>query len=36
MFSKYRGELILFFVTLIAASGWFFSKFSLREFPPMG
>lgn len=30
------GEVILFFVTIIAASGWFFSKFALAEFPPIG
>lgn len=32
----YRGEAILFIVTLIAASGWFFSKYSIAEFPPLG
>ncbi|WGE88651.1 DMT family transporter [Actinobacillus arthritidis] len=36
MLRTYRGEIILFFVTLIVASGWFFSKFSLVEFPPIG
>ena len=33
---KYSGELILFFVTFIAASGWFFSKYSLEGMPQMG
>ena len=36
MFLKYRGEIILFFVSIIAASGWFFSKFAMAEFPPIG
>lgn len=36
MWQKYRGELILLLVTLIAASGWFFSKAALTEFPVMG
>ncbi len=36
MLQKYRGEIILFVVTLIAASGWFFSKFSMAEFPTFG
>ncbi|MCK3658331.1 RhaT protein [Pasteurellaceae bacterium Pebbles2] len=36
MIAKYRGEIILFFVTIIAASGWFFSKYTLTEFPPIG
>lgn len=36
MFKHYRGELILLLVTLIAASGWFFSKNALTEFPTMG
>ncbi len=35
-FEKYRGEILLFIVTLIAASGWFFSKYSIAEFPPLG
>ncbi len=36
MLNKYRGEIILFVVTIIAASGWFFSKNALIEFPPLG
>lgn len=36
MIKNYRGELILLLVTLIAASGWFFSKNALTEFPTMG
>ncbi|AAU37142.1 DMT family transporter [[Mannheimia] succiniciproducens] len=36
MLQKYRGEIILFIVSLIAASGWFFSKFSMAEFPALG
>lgn len=36
MFKHYRGELILLLVTLIASSGWFFSKNALTEFPTMG
>lgn len=36
MLQQYRGELILFFVSIIAASGWFFSKFAMAEFPPVG
>ncbi|MBN6068114.1 DMT family transporter [Aggregatibacter actinomycetemcomitans] len=33
---KYTGELLLFIVTFIAASGWFFSKYSLEGMPTMG
>lgn len=33
---KHAGEIILFFVTFIAASGWFFSKYSLEGMPTMG
>ncbi len=33
---KYRGELILLVVTILAASGWLFSKYSLQELPPAG
>lgn len=36
MFKKYFGESILFLVTFIAASGWFFSKNALVGFPPVG
>ena len=34
--NKYRGELMLFTVTLFAASGWFVSKATLKELPPSG
>ncbi|MCG7657653.1 DMT family transporter [Wielerella bovis] len=34
--NKYRGELMLFTVTLFAAAGWFVSKASLKELPPAG
>ncbi|MGF7452808.1 DMT family transporter [Pasteurella bettyae] len=33
---KYLGELILFCVSLLAALGWFFSKYSLVGFPSVG
>lgn len=33
---KYTGEILLFIVTFIAASGWFFSKYSLKGMPTMG
>lgn len=36
MFKKHFGEIILFVVTFIAASGWFFSKNALSGFPPIG
>lgn len=36
MFKKYFGEIVLFIVTFIAASGWFFSKNALAGFPPIG
>ncbi|WP_273404026.1 DMT family transporter [Actinobacillus porcinus] len=36
MRQKYPGEWILFLVSMIAASGWFFSKFAMEEFPPIG
>ncbi|HBO37984.1 MAG TPA: EamA family transporter [Pasteurellaceae bacterium] len=36
MLKKYFGEIMLFIVTLIGASGWFLSKYSMQELPPMG
>ena len=30
------GEIILFFVSILAALGWFFSKYALVGFPPVG
>lgn len=33
---KYRGELILLLVSILAASGWLFSKYALQELPPAG
>ncbi|KAE9528957.1 DMT family transporter [Testudinibacter aquarius] len=33
---KYRGELILLVVSILAASGWLFSKYSLMALPPAG
>ncbi|KGQ70518.1 RhaT protein [Chelonobacter oris] len=33
---KYRGELILLLVSLLAASGWLFSKYALQVLPPAG
>ncbi|OOF81806.1 RhaT protein [Rodentibacter ratti] len=33
---KHTGEILLFIVTFIAASGWFFSKYSLKGMPTMG
>ncbi|PJG83270.1 DMT family transporter [Caviibacterium pharyngocola] len=33
---KYLGETILLFVTVIAAIGWFFSKYAIAEMPPVG
>ncbi|AOF53963.1 RhaT protein [Rodentibacter caecimuris] len=33
---KYTGEMLLLIVTFIAASGWFFSKYSLEDMPTMG
>ncbi len=33
---KYFGELILVVVTLLAAIGWFFSKYAIEEMPPIG
>lgn len=36
MRQKYFGEGILFLVSIMAASGWFFSKFAMAEFPPIG
>ncbi|WHP47601.1 EamA family transporter [Mannheimia bovis] len=36
MFKRHFGEIILFLVTFIAASGWFFSKNALSGFPPIG
>ncbi|EXI61410.1 RhaT protein [Mannheimia granulomatis] len=36
MFRKYFGESVLFLVTFIAASGWFFSKNALVGLPPIG
>ncbi|OOF59887.1 DMT family transporter [Rodentibacter myodis] len=33
---KYTGEILLFIVTFIAASGWFFSKYSLEGMTTMG
>ena len=35
-FSQFRGEAILFFTTLLAAAGWFFSKYAIADFPPVG
>ncbi|MDO4433650.1 MAG: DMT family transporter [Alysiella sp.] len=33
---KYSGELALFSVTLLAALGWFVSKYAIAEMPPAG
>lgn len=33
---KYRGELILFVVGILAAAGWLFSKYALQQLPPAG
>lgn len=32
---RYPGEIALFVGTLLAAVGWFFSKFALADFPPV-
>lgn len=36
MLKKYLGEVMIFVVTLIGASGWFLSKYSMEELPPIG
>lgn len=36
MLKKYLGEIMMFTVTLIGASGWFLSKYSMEQLPPMG
>ncbi|XXQ68379.1 DMT family transporter [Neisseriaceae bacterium B1] len=33
---KYQGEIMLFFVSLLAAFGWFASKYAIAELPPSG
>lgn len=33
---KYQGEIMLFFVSLLAAFGWFASKYAIAELPPAG
>lgn len=33
---KYQGEIMLFFVSLLAAFGWFATKFAIAELPPAG
>lgn len=33
---KYLGELSLLLVTVVAAIGWFFSKYAIEEMPPIG
>lgn len=35
MLTKYRGEMLLFVGTILAAAGWFFSKSAIEEFPPV-
>lgn len=32
---RYKGELALFIGTILAAAGWFFSKFAIAELPPL-
>ncbi|MDH2998569.1 RhaT protein [Pasteurellaceae bacterium LFhippo2] len=32
----YRGELILLLTTILASAGWFFSKYAIADFPPVG
>lgn len=36
MMNAYRGESLLLLVTLLAAAGWFVSKYALQELPPAG
>jgi len=33
---KYTGELALILTTILAALGWFFSKYAIAGFPPLG
>lgn len=32
---RYKGEIALFIGTVLAAAGWFFSKFAINELPPV-
>ncbi|MDR9826454.1 DMT family transporter [Vibrio sp. FNV 38] len=34
MINKYKGDLIIFFTTILAAAGWVFSKEAVQELPP--
>ncbi|URL01593.1 DMT family transporter [Avibacterium sp. 20-126] len=36
MLERYRGEIILLFVTISAAIGWFFSKYAIDALPSVG
>lgn len=33
--TQYKGEIALFIGTILAAAGWFFSKFAITELPPV-